>query len=164
MKRLTATGILALITVLFLSLPSLAREEGEKPPRRRPGREEGFEPHRPPWEDVKFKEFREQIGQLGRQIRKNRARIEELEMELSVVAPAERDAIQSRLDDALRERAILKYTLTRHRVELTRRVLEIAKSRHEEAAAELERIIAKIQRDYPDLDLSALPEPPPPPE
>lgn len=147
-----------LTAVLFLGSLSLARDETERPSRRRTDRKERYEPRRPRLEDAEFKEFREQIGRLGRRIRQNSLLIGELEAELAAASDGERGAIQSRLDEALRERAILKYTLTRHRVRLTQRVLELSRIRHEEALAKLEEVEAETRRDWPDLDLENLPE------
>lgn len=157
MKLIALTVLVTLSTALSPGAGFPAEEE-TRSPRRRVERGEVFERRRHRPEDVEFKEFREQIGRLGRLIRRNRRRVEALEEELAVAPEAERAAIQSRLDEALRERAVLKFLLARHRLRLTERALEIAQSRHQEAVSRLEESRESILEQWPDIDLDDLPE------
>ena len=137
----------------FYYQPGFSEDEEEPPPpadgprfhhpqRRRKGESPGFP----------FKHFRNQIRDLGREIRENRQLIRSLEEELEAMPPGvARAEVRKKLAEAERYQSELELTLARRRVEISKRGRDIAQERYDDARLELERVRRKIRKHYPEL-------------
>lgn len=169
------TGILLMLLLAAFPVLLWAQEEGEKefgPPLagdsscREPGSgEEESHPHIPEgWRShrhgqgrgkfpgPRFKEFREELRALGREIRENKALVQGLEKEMEAMpAGLDRAEVRKKLDEARRRQAGLELKLAQRRVEITQRALERSRKRYDDARLELEEVKKKIGETYPDL-------------
>jgi len=131
----------------------LPPEEGEgappppPAPRFHPGqrKKRGFAP-------FPFKQFRNQIRNLGRDIRENQRLIESLREELEAMPPGvDRAEVRRKLAEAERRQAELELILARRRVEIAKRGRDISQERYDNARLELENVKQRVKLNYPEL-------------
>lgn len=104
------------------------------------------------YRDIRFKQFRREVREMGVEVRENALRIEQLERELADLPPGPEAAEAERRLEALRRRqAELRLLLARKKVAFTLRALEVAEGRYQEALEELEEVRENVKLIYPDL-------------
>ncbi len=104
------------------------------------------------YRDIRFKQFRREVREMGVEVRENALRIEELERKLADLEPGPEAREAGRRLEALRRRqAELRLLLARKKVAFTLRALEVAEDRYQQALEELDEVRETVERIYPDL-------------
>ena len=102
--------------------------------------------------DTHFQQFRREVRVLGEEIRQNSRQIQELEANLSSLAPgSEVEKVESQLNGLRRRQAELRLELARKKVTFSLRALENSEERYRKSSEELEQVEEIIERDFPDL-------------
>ena len=101
---------------------------------------------------LQFKEFRQEVRDLGRKIRENKLMIQSLEEELEMVEPGiPRAEVRKKLNEYCLREAELQMELARKRVDFTRRSRDLSQKRYDDARLSMEKVKDKIKRKYPEL-------------
>ena len=106
-----------------------------------------------------FKQFRQEVRDLGDEIRENKLMIQSLEEELEAMEPGiPRAEVRKKLNECLIREAELQMKLARKRVDFTRRARDHAQKRYEQACQGMEKVEEKIKNEYPELADQFAPE------
>lgn len=120
------------------------RLESDHPERSRGSRERHG--------DSRFKQFRREVHDLGKEVRGNFQLIEALEEELGSLAPGTAaDETRRRLAELKRRQAELRLDLARKKVDFALRARQFAEERYRKAFENLERVMEIVAGEYPDL-------------
>jgi len=119
---------------------------------------------------LQVKQFRQEVRDLGDEIRANELMIQGLEEEIETMEPGvPRAEVRKKLNECRLREAELQIILANKRVDFTRRARDHAQKRYEKACQGMEKVEEKIKNDFPELADQLAPEmnpedEPPPPE
>ncbi len=106
----------------------------------------------PDFRDLKFKQFRREVRQIGKEMRENYHLIQSLKEELETMEPGvKRAEVKARLNQLRRRQALLKLELARKKAAFTERARDLAESRHRESLRQLEEAEQLIEEEFPDM-------------